>query len=410
MGETAVAATSPSVGLLKDRTAIAERKNMSHVSVCGLTRRFDGNPPTLAVADLDLEIEEGEFLVLLGPSGCGKTTTLRCLAGLETPSAGTIRLGDSVVLDQSRRINLPPNRRNIGMVFQSYALWPHMTVRQNIAYPLKARKMKAALASGQVEKTAGLVDCRELLDRYPSQLSGGQQQRVALARGLVAQPDLMLFDEPLSNLDARLRDQVRAELHELHQRKPFTAVFVTHDQSEALALGDRMAIMRAGGIEQLGSPREVFTDPATEYVAAFTGMSNRIAAHFTDGVWKCGSRDIVGATLRPSHAESETVVRVRPDDARLTAGSDSLAPHEAGVTATVADVEFGGQHLDVTVEVGGDLRLNVRADIRRPDDFLSMISRGDHVVFAFDTEAARYFDASEGSRHPTEPASVRVIA
>ncbi|RZI53511.1 MAG: ABC transporter ATP-binding protein, partial [Pseudonocardia sp.] len=169
---------------------------MSHVSVSGLTRRFDGNPPTVAVADLDLDIEDGEFLVLLGPSGCGKTTTLRCLAGLETPSAGTIRLGDSVVYDQERRINLPPNKRYIGMVFQSYALWPHMTVGKNIAYPLKARRMKAELAAGQVEKTAALVDCQNLLDRFPAQLSGGQQQRVALARGLVAQPDLVLFDEP----------------------------------------------------------------------------------------------------------------------------------------------------------------------------------------------------------------------
>ncbi|MGV9852467.1 ABC transporter ATP-binding protein [Streptomyces sp. NPDC003442] len=383
---------------------------MSHVSVCGLTRRFDGNPPTVAVADLDLEIEDGEFLVLLGPSGCGKTTTLRCLAGLESPGAGTIRLGDSVVFDHASKIDLPPNRRFIGMVFQSYALWPHMTVRKNIGYPLKARKMKEALASGQVERTAGLVDCQDLLDRYPAQLSGGQQQRVALARGLVSQPDLVLFDEPLSNLDARLRDQVRAELHELHQRKPFTAVFVTHDQSEALALGDRMAIMRSGAIEQLGSPRDVFEEPATEYVAAFTGMSNRIVAHFTDGVWKSGTDEVLGAALRPPHAAGDAVVRVRPDDARLATGPDALAPHEAGLPVVVADVEFGGRHLDVTVQTGGGLRLGVRADIRRSDDFLGALGRGDRVVFAFDTEAARYFDASEGSHHVAEPASVGVIA
>lgn len=383
---------------------------MSHVSVCGLNRRFEGNPPTVAVADLDLEIEDGEFLVLLGPSGCGKTTTLRCLAGLETPGAGTIRLGDSVVFDQASKVNLPPNRRFIGMVFQSYALWPHMTVRKNIGYPLKARKMKASLASGQVEKTAGLVDCQNLLDRYPSQLSGGQQQRVALARGLVAQPDLVLFDEPLSNLDARLRDQVRAELHELHQRKPFTAVFVTHDQSEALALGDRMAIMRAGTIEQLGSPRDVFEDPVTEYVAAFTGMSNRIVAHYADGVWKLGADEILGATLRPSQATSGVAIRVRPEDARVAAGPDAIAPHEAGFPAVVADVEFGGRHLDVTVEADGGLRLNVRADIRRSGDFLNGLSRGDRVVFAFDTETARYFDVTEGSRHSAEPTSIGVIA
>ena len=383
---------------------------MSHVSVQGLTRRFDGKPPTVAVADLDLEIEDGEFLVLLGPSGCGKTTTLRCLAGLETPSAGTIQLGDSVVYDQDRRINLPPNNRFIGMVFQSYALWPHKTVRQNIAYPLKARKLKAELAGGAVERTAALVDCQDLLDRYPAQLSGGQQQRVALARGLVAQPDLVLFDEPLSNLDARLRDQVRAELHELHQRKPFTAVFVTHDQSEALALGDRMAIMRAGRMEQLGTPREVFVDPATEYVAAFIGMSNRIAARYSDGQWKVGASAILGAPLQPSIAAGEVVARVRPDDVRLVPEGGSLAPYEAGISAVVADIEFGGKHLDVMLDTGTDKRLHARADIRRSEPFLKVLDRGDRVVFAFDTDAARFYDAGNGFRLRADSAPVEVIA
>jgi iron(III) transport system ATP-binding protein len=376
---------------------------MSHVSISGLTRRFDGRPPTVAVADLDLEIEDGEFLVLLGPSGCGKTTTLRCLAGLESPSAGTIRLGDTVVCATARRINLPPNKRFIGMVFQSYALWPHMTVRRNIAYPLKARKLKEALASGVVEETAALVDCQDLLDRYPAQLSGGQQQRVALAR------DLVLFDEPLSNLDARLRDQVRAELHELHQRKPFTAVFVTHDQSEALALGSRMAIMRAGRVEQLGSPRDVFDQPATDYVAAFIGMSNRIAVHHSDGGWKVGAETLLGAELRPSAATGETVVRTRPDDARLVARADALAPHEAGIAAVVADLEYGGRHLDVTVEAG-EQRLSVRVDVGRSDDFARGLDRGDRVVFAFDTEAARYFGEAEAFRQPAEPTAVGMIA
>jgi iron(III) transport system ATP-binding protein len=383
---------------------------MSYVSVSGLTCRFDGRPPTVAVADLDLVIDDGEFLVLLGPSGCGKTTTLRCLAGLETPSTGTIRLGDSVVFDQARKINLPPNRRFIGMVFQSYALWPHMTVRKNIAYPLKARKMKAALASGQVDRTAALVDCQDLLERYPAQLSGGQQQRVALARGLVAQPDLVLFDEPLSNLDARLRDQVRAEIHELHQRKPFTAVFVTHDQSEALALGSRMAIMRAGRIEQLGSPREVFAEPATEYVASFIGMSNRLTARFSEGAWRIGSDPVRGAMLRPSGASRQVVLRLRPDGVRVLPAVESLAPHEAGIPAVVADVEFGGNHLDVTVEAASGHRLNVRADIRPSAGFLKTLSRGDRVVCAFDTDAIRYYDAPEELRRETEPASAEVIA
>jgi len=383
---------------------------MSQVSVSGLTRRFDGNPPTTAVADLDLEVADGEFLVLLGPSGCGKTTTLRCLAGLESPSAGTIRLGDTVVWDESRRINLPPNKRFIGMVFQSYALWPHMTVRKNIAYPLKARKMKAALADGAVEKTAALVDCQNLLDRYPAQLSGGQQQRVALARGLVAEPDLVLFDEPLSNLDARLRDQVRGELHELHQRKPFTAVFVTHDQSEALALGTRMAIMREGHIEQLGSPRDVFLDPATEYVAAFIGMSNRIEAHYEDGSWKVTRTALAGAMLRPTGASPDLVVRVRPDDARLVPEGETLGPGEAGLPAVVADIEFGGKHLDVMLDAGTERRLHVQVQLRRSGPFVQTLGRGDRVTFAFDTDAARYFSTEPGSRRPSGPVPVEVSA
>lgn len=383
---------------------------MSNVSVSGLTRRFDGNPPTVAVANLDLEIEDGEFLVLLGPSGCGKTTTLRCLAGLETPSAGTIRQGSSVVFDKDTKVNLPPNKRSIGMVFQSYALWPHMTVRKNIAYPLKARKMREALTSGVVERTAELVDCQDLLERYPAQLSGGQQQRVALARGLVASPDLMLFDEPLSNLDARLRDQVRAELHELHQRTPFTGVFVTHDQSEALALGTRMAIMRAGTIEQLDTPRAVFENPSTEYVAAFIGMSNRIVVHYGDGAWKVGGSSLVGASLKPDVNTTEVAVRVRPDDARLVRDGDPLDPNEVGIPAVVADVEFGGSHLDVMLDADTDKRLHVRVDLRRSAHFPQTLGRGDRVVVAFDTDAARFYDAEQASGRPTVQTPAEAIA
>ncbi len=188
---------------------------MSHVQIEALSKTFGS---TKVIQELDLEVQDGEFLVLLGPSGCGKTTTLRCLAGLEEPTAGTISLGGETVFDRSARINRSPDKRSIGMVFQSYALWPHMTVRKNIAYPLKARGMKDKIGEGWVEEMARLVDTEPLLDRYPAQLSGGQQQRVALARGLVARPGLVLFDEPLSNLDARLRDLVRAEIHELHAR------------------------------------------------------------------------------------------------------------------------------------------------------------------------------------------------
>ncbi|UYP20847.1 ABC transporter ATP-binding protein [Rhodococcus sp. Z13] len=368
---------------------------MSHVSIRQLLKNFDGKPPTVAVDHLDLEIEDGEFLVLLGPSGCGKTTTLRCLAGLEQPASGSITLGDQVVYDGARGVNLPPDKRFIGMVFQSYALWPHMTVRKNIAYPLKSRKLTDALASGRVEETAALVDCERLLDRLPAELSGGQQQRVALARGLVSHPDLVLFDEPLSNLDARLRDQVRAELHDLHQRKPFTAVFVTHDQSEALALGTRMAIMRAGRIVQIGPPREVFEEPVDEYVAGFTGMSNRLPCEYVDGRWYALGTEIHG-TQPGTVAAGEFVLRLRPEKIRLVTDVADLLPGEAGVAVTVDDVEYGGLHFDVMCSVVGDgaVRRQLHARIPTFDSARTprTVNRGATMIFAFDPRDARTFD------------------
>ncbi|ETT27727.1 maltose/maltodextrin transport ATP-binding protein MalK [Rhodococcus aetherivorans] len=369
---------------------------MSHVSVRQLLKNFDGKPPTVAVDHLDLEIEDGEFLVLLGPSGCGKTTTLRCLAGLEQPAGGSITLGDQVVFDRQRGINLTPDKRFIGMVFQSYALWPHMTVRKNIAYPLKSRKLTDALASGRVEETAALVDCERLLDRLPAELSGGQQQRVALARGLVSHPDLVLFDEPLSNLDARLRDQVRAELHDLHQRKPFTAVFVTHDQSEALALGTRMAIMRSGSIVQMGPPREVFEEPVDEYVAGFTGMSNRVPCEYVDGRWYALGTEIHGMQPRAAASVGSFVVRLRPEKVRLVPDVADLQPGEAGMFVNVDDVEYGGLHLDVmlSVAVEGSQRRQLHARVATFDSFRAprLIERDARMVLAFDPIDGRTFD------------------
>ncbi len=369
---------------------------MSHVSIRQLLKNFDGKPPTVAVDHLDLEIEDGEFLVLLGPSGCGKTTTLRCLAGLEQPASGSITLGDEVVFDGARRVNLPPDKRFIGMVFQSYALWPHMTVRKNIAYPLKSRKLTDALADGRVEETAALVDCERLLDRLPAELSGGQQQRVALARGLVSHPDLVLFDEPLSNLDARLRDQVRAELHDLHQRKPFTAVFVTHDQSEALALGTRMAIMRAGRIVQIGPPREVFEEPLDEYVAGFTGMSNRVPCEYVDGRWYALGTEIHGMQPRAEASVGSFVLRLRPEKVRLVTDVADLLPGEAGMAVHIDDVEYGGLHFDVMCSVVGDgsVRRQLHARIQTFDTarMPRTVNRGATMIFAFDPLDARTFD------------------
>ncbi len=335
---------------------------MSNVSIAQLRKVFEGKREVVAIDDVDLEIEPGELLVLLGPSGCGKTTMLRSIAGLENPTSGRIEIGESVVFDGSTGVDLPPEKRDIGMVFQSYALWPHKSVRDNIGFPLKARKLKAEHKSGEwVEEAATLVDCTELLDRYPSQLSGGQQQRVALARGIVSRPTLVLMDEPLSNLDARLRDQVRGELHELHQRLGFTVVFVTHDQSEALALGDRLAVMRSGSIEHLGSPVEVFERPRTQYVADFVGFLNGVDIEWDDGVPRASAGSRLGGVehLPIGHGEP-CHVRIRPDDVELRPCGDEAEGRVRLDHAEVSDLAFMGRHMEARVKVGDQiLRSNV---------------------------------------------------
>lgn len=242
-----------------------------------LDKTFHRNRESVPVLrDISLEIRRGELLVLLGPSGCGKTTLLRCLVGLEKPGNGVIELGDQTVVDADRRVFVQPNRRNVAMVFQNYALWPHMKVAQNVAYPLKARGMKSELKRDRVTEVLKVVQCEHLADRYPPELSGGQQQRISLARALAPRPALLLLDEPLSNLDALLRIELRAQLRLLHRELGFTGVYVTHDQEEALALGTRVAVMKEGEFEQIGEPNEVYNNPATEYVADFLGARNRL--------------------------------------------------------------------------------------------------------------------------------------
>ena len=365
---------------------------MSNVSIRGLSKRFGGKTPTTAIDDLELEIEEGEFLVLLGPSGCGKTTTLRCIAGLESAEEGQIAFGDRTVFDAARRINVPPNKRDIGMVFQSYALWPHMTVRKNIGYPLKTRGIKGPQAKQWIEDVAELVDTKPLLDRYPAQLSGGQQQRVALSRGLVARPNLVLFDEPLSNLDARLRDLVRTEIHELHGRLDFTGVYVTHDQVEALALGDRLAIMRAGALEQLGTPEQIFEAPATDYVAHFIGMANRMTLERRDGVWTHDGEPVKG--LRSIEAPSDTIgFRSRIEDLELSAVDESTPAESLAFKGTIVDSEFGGRHVDVAVTVG-ETRLLSRISAGGRGSWARKLEPGQPVTAFFHLQDAIFFDES----------------
>jgi iron(III) transport system ATP-binding protein len=364
---------------------------VANVSIEGLTKRFGGKTPTTAIDNLDLEIEPGEFLVLLGPSGCGKTTTLRCIAGLETASEGRIAFGERTVFDAARRVNVPPNKRNVGMVFQSYALWPHMTVRKNVGYPLRVRKIRGKQANEWIEDVARLVETSELLDRYPAQLSGGQQQRVALSRGLVARPDLVLFDEPLSNLDARLREVVRSEIHELHERLKFTAVYVTHDQVEALGLGDRLAIMRRGVLEQLGRPDHIFEEPATEYVADFIGMVNRVVFERHDGRWTFDGEALDG-DLGPLDMASTTVIaRTRSEDVGLAPRDDAPPPGTVSLPATVVDSEFGGRYMDVVVEAGM-MRVQARIPVGERGGWARSLNAGQQVLASLRTGNLAFYD------------------
>ena len=240
------------------------------VSIRNLTKRFGDQ---VAVNDISLNVAEGHTLALLGPSGCGKTTILRCLAGLETPDAGHISLAGNVVFDHATRINLMPERRELGIVFQSYAVWPHMTVAENVGFPLKVRGVAKAEYNDRVARILDIVGLAAWRDKGATQLSGGQQQRVALARALVHQPRLVLFDEPMSNLDTQLRDQVRMELNVLQAKLGFTAIYVTHDQAEAFSLAETVVVMNLGRIETMGPPREVFHRPRTPFVARFLGLN-----------------------------------------------------------------------------------------------------------------------------------------
>jgi iron(III) transport system ATP-binding protein len=266
------------------------------VRISNLNKTFYRNRESVHVLrDINLEIKKGELLVLLGPSGCGKTTLLRCLVGLEEPGRGSVQLGNKTVVDAERRIFVQPNHRDVAMVFQNYALWPHMKVAQNIEYPLKSRKMKDEIKKGRVAEVLKVVQCEHLADRFPPELSGGQQQRISLARALAPRPALLLLDEPLSNLDALLRIDLRAQLRKLHREIGFTGVYVTHDQEEALALGTRVAVMKEGRIEQIGDPGEVYSRPATEYVADFLGARNKLKLHSDgDGIARVGNTTLPG--------------------------------------------------------------------------------------------------------------------
>src|SRR4051812_13761217 len=254
---------------------------MAGIAIRGLSKSFGARDASFAaVADLDLEIKDNSFVTLLGPSGCGKTTTLRLIAGYIVPDKGAIEVNGKTL--SSPRGVVSPEARGMGMVFQNYAVWPHKTVFQNVVFGLKLRKVPAAQAKKQVEEALALVNLGGLEGRYPNELSGGQQQRVALARSLVVEPSILLLDEPLSNLDAKLRERMRVELKELQRRTGITFVYVTHDQAEALALSDQIAVMHQGRLQQFGTPFEVYSRPANRVVADFMGLVNILAGRLSD--------------------------------------------------------------------------------------------------------------------------------
>jgi iron(III) transport system ATP-binding protein len=286
------------------------------VSLYGLTKRFAG---LAAVDDLRLEIEDGEFVSLLGPSGCGKTTTLRLVAGFLQPDGGEIRVNDQVI--SSASILIPPERRHMSMIFQSYAIWPHMTVFENVAYGLKFKKLTRREIDEKTERLLRVVHLEALKARYPGELSGGQQQRVALARALVVEPQILLLDEPLSNLDANLREEMRFEIRRLHEEFRITTIYVTHDQSEAMVTSDRIVVLNKGKIVQVGTPSEVFDKPRTRFVAEFIGKTNILPGRLQPGnaVSLGPDLQIRVADGSDAMANGDAVVCIRPHNFILTA-------------------------------------------------------------------------------------------
>jgi iron(III) transport system ATP-binding protein len=319
--------------------------------VSHLRKQFAVGRP--AVDDVSFRIAAGEIVVLLGPSGCGKTTTLRCIAGLEQPTAGMIAIGGDEVAAPERGVHVPPRLRNIGMVFQSYAVWPHMTVQQNVIYPLRHRKVPREEANRKVNEVLGLVGLTEYAARPVTQLSGGQMQRVALARALVYNPRILLLDEPLSNLDAKLRLRLRDELRRIIKAAKVTALYVTHDQSEAVVLGDRIGVMENGKLQQMSTPVELYNKPETLFVANFTGVSNLIKGEISaPGTVKLSGGEMLRITAPRGTPGDAVVVAVRPENIVLRANGDA-ADAVNSFPARVIEGHFHGTQTTYAIETLG---------------------------------------------------------
>ncbi|MBI3430036.1 MAG: ABC transporter ATP-binding protein [Actinobacteria bacterium] len=362
-----------------------EESESSRLELINLSKEFgQGSERVIAVDNINLSIHPGEFLTLLGPSGCGKTTTLRMIAGFERPSSGEILLDDQ---DMSK---LTPDRRPMGMVFQSYALFPHMSVYENVAFGLKIKKLPAKQIEQEVGFVLATMSLQFLANRAPHQLSGGQQQRVALARAMVTRPKVLLFDEPLSNLDAKLRAQMRIEIRQLQQRLGITSIFVTHDQDEAMSISDRIVVMRNAQIEQVGAPAEIYLHPKGIFVADFVGRSNFLAVDKVHAKKKSGKVAIrvLGKDLEVEAHESALqasapVLLIRPESIRVSK-SKSEATTISGTDGRVLNVVFYGEHVEYSIETEKGNLVAVVSDPKYDE----IVPIGQMAEFSFDQERA----------------------
>jgi iron(III) transport system ATP-binding protein len=348
-----------------------------HVRVSGLSKKFGS---FTALHDASFSINRGELICLLGPSGCGKTTLLRAIAGLDKQTSGRIEIAGRDVS------HLPPAKRNFGMVFQSYALFPNLTVADNIGYGLIARRFQRAVIRDRVKELLSLVHLVDAEAKYPAQLSGGQQQRVALARALATSPDLLLLDEPLSALDAQVRVYLRDEIKTLQKRLGLTTILVTHDQDEALAIADRVVLMRAGAIEQIDTPKDIYEHPNTEFAMRFVGISNFLSVvKVGQNQVRIGTTVLDAAVQLPGPAGGSLLACFRPEDLRLGEGE----PNAIG--ATVHSVTFRGSHWNVVARLCGDPAQSLQADVS-PDLFRrSPLSEGNEVTFSVAPDRIRVF-------------------
>jgi putative spermidine/putrescine transport system ATP-binding protein len=348
------------------------------VRLAGLSRHYG---PVVALDNLDLTVEPGELVALLGPSGCGKTTTLRLLAGLEDADTGQITVAGKDIT------RLPASKRDMGMVFQAYSLFPHMTVQQNVAFGLRLRKVSSVERDRQAKEMLGLVGLDTQADRFPHQISGGQQQRVALARALAIQPQVLLLDEPLSALDAKVRAQLRDQIRRIQLEVGITTLFVTHDQEEALAIADRVAVMREGRIEQLAPPTQIYSRPATPFVAEFVGLTNRLAGTVSGGTVTVRGRDLPLVDL--STPAGPVTALVRPEAVTLSSeGSSESGP----LVGTVIASAFLGATSRVTVDLGDTTILaqlpTSEASKLPPGSRVALTIRPDPVLVSADPQAA----------------------